>query len=413
MAKARKDNKGRALRKGETYRKSDNSYMYKYTDPMGRKKYIYAQDLLTLREREKKLIKEQLDGLDVYIAGNATINFLFDRYMSVKTGLRDTTKSTYLYMYDHFVRNGFGDRRIAEIKYSDVLAFYIKLMDEKDLKIGTIDSIHTVLRPSFQLAVRDNIIRNNPCDGVMAELKKKSGNTHGMRHALTPDQQTAFVNYLEESPFHNRWRPLFVVMLGTGMRIGEVLGLRWDDIDLDKRNVSVNHSLTYYARHEGSSVCTNAISLPKTEAGIRNIPVIDAVYDAFNEQKEYSEEVGGCVSEIDGMSGFVFFNRNNQVHKPSAVNKVIRAIIENYNSEEVVKARREHREPVILPHFSCHHLRHTFCSRLCEADVNLKVIQQIMGHKDIQTTMDIYAEVSEAKKQESMKEVADKFNGIL
>ena len=412
MAKARKDPKGRVLRKGETYRKSDNSYMYKYTDPMGRKRYIYAKDLMTVREREKKLIKDQLDGLDVYIAGNATVNFVFDRYISMKTELRGTTRSTYTYMYDHYVRDGFGHSRIADVKYSDILMFYLRLMEEKGLMVGTIDSIHSTLRPTFELAVRDEIIRHNPCDKVMAELKKKTGNVHDIRHALTVEQQAAFVDYIADNPFLYKWHPLFVVMLGTGMRIGEVLGLRWEDIDLEKRTISVNHSLTYYAR-EGSRTCTNAISLPKTEAGIRTIPVIDAVYDAFNEQRDYAKEFGGCISEIDGMSDFIFFNRYNEVHKPAAVNKVIRSIIENYNSGEIVKARREHREPVILPHFSCHHLRHTFCTRLCEGDVNIKVIQEIMGHKDIQTTMDIYAEVSESKKQKSMKELADQFKDIL
>ena len=79
MAKARKDLRGRALRKGEMQRASDQRYVYTYTDPLGRRKYIYARDLATLREKEKELIKNQLDGLDLYVAGRATINNVFDR----------------------------------------------------------------------------------------------------------------------------------------------------------------------------------------------------------------------------------------------------------------------------------------------------------------------------------------------
>ena len=93
----RKDGKGRVLRKGEGYRKGDGRYSYVYIDPLGKKRTIYAQSLVKLREREEQLQKDQLDGLDVYVAGKADVNFLFDRYISTKTELRSTTYSNYLY----------------------------------------------------------------------------------------------------------------------------------------------------------------------------------------------------------------------------------------------------------------------------------------------------------------------------
>ena len=105
MAQARKDLRGRALRKGEVQRASDKRYMYTYTDPLGRRKFIYANDLATLREKEKQLMKDQLDGLDLYVAGKATINDVFDRYMSTKYDLRETTRSNYLYIWEHFVKD--------------------------------------------------------------------------------------------------------------------------------------------------------------------------------------------------------------------------------------------------------------------------------------------------------------------
>ena len=87
MATTRKDLRGRTLRKGEMQRSSDKRYAYSYTDPLGRRKYIYANDLVTLREKEARLTKDQMDGLDIYVAGKATVNFVFDRYMSLKTNL--------------------------------------------------------------------------------------------------------------------------------------------------------------------------------------------------------------------------------------------------------------------------------------------------------------------------------------
>lgn len=221
MAQGRKDNKGRALRKGETYRKGDKRYVYNYRDPYGNNKSIYAYDLQTLRKKEEELIKDQLDGLDVYAAGKATLNYTFDRYMATKVELRKTTRSAYNYNYNHFVRDTFGKRLIAEIKYSDVMYFYLYLINEKGLELNTVDKIHTLLHPTFELAVRDEIIRNNPSNGVIGDISKKAGKNKGVRHALTLEQQRQFMRYVAETPNCVNWWPLFAVLLGTGCRIGD------------------------------------------------------------------------------------------------------------------------------------------------------------------------------------------------
>ena len=402
MATARKDERGRALRKGEVQRKSDGRYMYTYTDPTGRRRFIYANDLSELREKEQKLTKDQLDGLDLYVAGHATLNMTFDRYIKLKPNLREHTKSNYLYMWDRFVRNGFGKRKIAEIRYSDVLQFYNHLLEEKELSVSVVDTIHTLLHPTFQLAVRDEIIRKNPTDGAMKEIKQNNGNETGVRHALTVEQQRAFMNYIANHPVYYHWWPVFTVLLGTGCRIGEALGLRWQDLDFEKRTISINHSLVYYPIGE-SRASVQHVSKPKTEAGIRTIPMLDAVCDAFQLLHEEQEETGFNDTEIDGMTGFVFMNREGSVPNPQTVNRAIARISTSYNAEEELLAKREKREPVMLPHFSCHHLRHTFATRLCENETNLKVIQAVMGHKSIETTMDIYAEATDRKKQETFE----------
>lgn len=402
MAASRKDLRGRSLRKGESQRKSDKRYVYTYVDPLGRRKYVYANDLVELREKEKKLAKDQLDGLDLYLAGKATINETFDRYISMKYNLRASTKSNYIYMYDHFVRDTFGRKKIAGVKYSEVLQFYLYLLNERDLSISALDTVNGVLRPTFQLAVRDAIIRNNPTDGVMKEVSKQSDKAKGIRHALTIEQQRAFMNYIANHPVYYHWWPMFTILLGTGCRIGEAVGLRWDDIDMDKRIISVNHSLVYYPIGESRTSVLH-ISKPKTEAGIRTIPMLDVVYDAFQMLLEEQDETGYNCSEIDGMTGFVFVNRFGEVPNPQSVNHTIKRISANYNAEEQIAAKKEKREPVLLPDFSCHHLRHTFATRLCEQESNLKVIQSIMGHKSIETTMDIYAEATDKKKQETFE----------
>lgn len=409
MAKTRKDLRGRSLRKGEVQRASDKRYMYTYTDPLGRRKFIYANDLTQLREKEEKLLKDQLDGLDIYVAGKATLNETFDRYISTKYNLRESTRSSYLYTYDHYVRDTFGLKRIAEIKYSDVLQFYYHLLNQQGISLGTLDSVHCLLHPTFQLAVRDEIIRKNPTDGVMKEISRESGKNRGVRHALTIEQQRCFMEYIANHPIYYHWWPMFTILLGTGCRIGEALGLRWQDLDFEKRVISINHSLVYYPAN-GSNKCVLRVSLPKTDAGIRTIPMLDIVKDAFEMLYEEQKENGFNETEIDGMTGFIFCNRFGSVPNPQTVNHTIKRIANNYNADEVVRAKKEHREPIILPNFSCHHLRHTFCTRLCENETNLKVIQSIMGHKNIETTLDIYAEATEKKKQESFENLAAKLD---
>ena len=408
--KARKDDKGRALNKGEYQRAHDGIYVYRYKDFRDQWQSIYAGDLTELRLKEKQLLKDQLDGLNVYAAGNATLNMAYDRYMSTKYNLRESTKSNYNYMFDQYVRPEFGKRKIADIKYSDVKFFYYYLLNDKKLQINTLDTVHTVLHPTFSMAVRDDIIRKNPTDGVMAEIKKSGWKNKGVRHALTVEQQKAFMNAITAYPEFSHWLPLFTVLLGTGCRVGEVIGLRWSDVDMKNHSINVNHSVTYYPRAERK--CYFGVSLPKTEAGIRIVPMMDTVHKILTDEYERQKYEGFCTYELDGMSGFIFSNRNGHLHNPHCINSALRRVTESHNAREIVEAKREHREPVIIPKFSAHHLRHTFCSRLCEAELNVKIIQQIMGHKNVETTLDIYTEVSFERQQNALDELSKRINFI-
>lgn len=406
MAKARKDQRGRALRKGESQRK-DGRYVYTYTNPFGKRHCVYAKDILELRDKENELMKNQLDGLDVYAAGNADLNFVYERYIATKKELASSTYANYKYMYDRYVRDDFGKKKISSIKYSDVVYFYEHLLNEHNIKVTTLDSIHCVLHPTFQLAVRDNIIRSNPSDGVMAIFKRRNRSAKTSRHALTVPQQKAFLKYVRENPVFYRWAPMLTVLFGTGGRIGEIIGLRWEDLDYEARTISINHSISYHTRSEKDFRCTYEVSLPKTDAGIRIIPLMDTVLEAFQDEYAYQEEEGFNEMEIDGMSGFIFRNRYGNIVSPTSVNNAIKRILAAYHEEEEKAAKKENREPLLIPHFTCHCIRHTFCTRLCEQEMNVKTIQTIMGHKDITTTLDIYADVTEETKKDAITKLAN------
>jgi integrase len=412
MANKRKDSKGNILKKGECVRKSDGLYVYTFKDPLGKRQYIYANNIVELRNRETELFRDQLDGLDMYARGRATVNTTYDRYISTKNNLRDSTLYGYQYTYNHLVRDSFGMKLISEVKYSDVLQFYLYLLNEKGLKLGTLDSVHCVLHPTFELAVRDDIIRKNPTNGVMAEVVKSSGQSRGTRHALTRQQQSVFMDYIADHPVFCHWWPLFTVLLGTGARIGEAISLRWDDVDFEKGFIEINHAVSYYPT-KGSKSPTLKVHFPKTAAGIRRIPMMDVVKEALLMAKEEQEEEGVEQPVLDGITGFVFLNRYGDVMNPQSVNRIIKRIVANYNYEEELDAAKEEREPFILPPFSCHILRHTFATRLCESCTNYKVIQSVMGHKQIETTLDIYADASDEKNKDVFEGLSVDFNDLF
>lgn len=240
----------------------------------------------------------------------------------------------------------------------------------------------------------DDIIRKNPTDGAYAEVKKRFGGCKKLRHALSVEEQRAFLRYVADSPVFDSWYPLFAFLLGTGCRIGEAIGLRWDDVDFKNRVIDINHTLTYYPRREDEYVCEFRVSKPKTEAGMRQIPMMDIVYNVLMDEYERQSEEGFCTRAIDGMTNFVFTNRFGNPHNNQSVNRAVKRIVHAHNAEEEVKAKKQKREPVMIPNLSCHIFRHTFASRLCEHETNIKVIQEIMGHADVSTTMNIYAEVN-------------------
>ncbi len=393
----RKDKDRIVLRTGEGQR-PNGTYEYRWTDKTGKRRRVYAKTLEELREKEKEIERDKSDGIKAE-ARYVTVNELFDLWKQIKRGLKDNTFQNYQYMYNTFVRPEFGKKRISTLKKTDVKRFYNYLADERGLQASTIDSIHTVLHQVLDMAVDDSYIRNNPSNNVLKELKQSHVFKTEKRKALTRPQQDLLLDFLQRNHTYNHWYPIFAVMLGTGLRVGEATGLRWCDIDLEKGMVDVNHTLVYYChRHEvEKNGCYFNVNTPKTETSTRQVPMMDFVKEAFLKEKEYQEELGvECKATVDGYTDFIFVNRFGNVQHQGTLNKAIRRIIRDCNDEVLLKGEDN---PVLLPHFSCHTLRHTFTTRMCEAGVNIKVIQDTLGHADIATTLNIYADVTKELKQ--------------
>ena len=385
----RKDKDRIVLRKGECQR-PNGSYDYRWTDQFGKRHVIYGKTLEELREKEKEVDRDISDGIKAE-KRNTTINELFDLWCHIKRGLKDNTFQNYKYMYNTFVRPKFGKLKISQVKKSDVKRFYNYLADERGLQASTIDSIHTVLHQVFDLAVDDGYIRSNPSERVLKELKQAHCFQTEKRKALTVAEQELFLDYLRNTPRYRHWYPIFAVMLGTGLRVGEATGLRWCDIDLDEGLIDVNHTLVYYS-HGPQKGCSFNVNTPKTKAGERVVPMLGFVKEAFLEEQENQKETGiSCKASVDGYTDFIFVNRYGDTQHLGTLNKAIRRIIRDCNDTQFEKSENPE---VLLPHFSCHTLRHTFTTRMCEAGVNIKVIQDALGHADVSTTLGIYADVT-------------------
>lgn len=395
-------------------------YMYRYNDAGGVRRTIYSWWLVEtdklpagkkagspLRDLEKQLTRDADDGIESFIANKKTLNDFFYKYMAMKKELKPTTRTDYFNVYNHNIKEGLGMRSIGSIKYSDIKRFYLSLYYEKDMKPNTIRTINTVLHPIFTLAVRDGYIRANPAHQVYAELKKQNGWGQDKRHALTEAQQEVFVDFIRSSQKYSNFLTLFTVFLGTGCRVGEVIGLRWDDCDFTENLISINHSMAY-CKPENEDKMRFLVSSPKTEAGERIIPMLQEVKSALLSERLRQMTNGFNQNEVDGYTGFIFQTKRGNLYTSVSIDRIISNIIRDYNAEEEDAAKKQRREPILLPHFSVHNLRHTFCTRFCENETNLKVIQEIMGHANISTTMDIYNEAMMEKKKASFENLEGK-----
>lgn len=381
----RKDNKGRVLQKGESQRK-DGRYVYQYSDIYGKRKSIYANALSDLRKREKQINRDLDDNIDT-VGAEITLNEQFDRYMSLKLSLANSTRENYLGLWKARVEKSYiANKKLCDIKKSDVLRFYNSLLED-GLKYTTIKTFNDLISPCLDLAVDDDIIRKNPCIGCLDGFNKDAKE----RISLTSQEQDIFLEFIRQSKVYSAHYPLIMFMIGTAVRCGEAIGLTWDDVDFENKEVNINHQLIY--KKSGGTYGFYADN-PKTDSGVRIIPMTTDVYKALIEQRQNQLSKGWRTNlEIDGYSNFVFSTKNRNPVMPSAVNNLLLNIVKKHN--DICEGNK-------LPHISAHNLRHTGCTRMAEAGIDPKVLQYIMGHSNISVTMDVYNHVSSERNRKEM-----------
>ena len=395
MSEKRRDNKGRVLRNGESQRK-DGRFMYKYTDNAGNIKYVYswklvktdtvpkgAKDDLSLREKEK-LIHRDLEDDIVPCGGEMTVLDLVKKYVSQKTGVKHNTEANYNFVINIIKKEDFGKKRIDKVKLSDAKGWLIKLQSD-GRGYSTIHSVRGVVRPAFQMAVDDDLIRKNPFEFQLATVVVNDSVT---REALTRKQERAFLKFVKEDKHFSRYYEGIYILFKTGLRISEFVGLTIADIDLKNGVIDVNHQLQRKRNME------YVIEETKTECGTRLVPMTDEVKKCFrkiieNRKKPKTEPM------IDGKVGFLYLDKNDMTMVALHWEKYFQHICEKYN--KIYKAEM----PKVTPHVC----RHTFCSNMAKSGMNPKTLQKIMGHSDIGVTLNTYTHVGFDDIQKEMKKI--------
>lgn len=391
----RRDSKGRILNKGESQIK-DGRYMYKYIDANGNTRWVYSwkltptdrlpkgkRDKLSLRELEAEIQKDLLDGIDTN-GKKMTLCELYKKQNASRANVKKTTEKSRETLMQILEEDILGARSIDNIKPSDAKEWALR-MKEKGYSYNTINNHKRSLKAAFYIAIQDDYVRKNPFDFKVSDVISDDSK---QREALTEDEEKRLLSFVEADKVYSRYYDVIVVLLNTGLRISELCGLTIADLDFEKKLINVDHQLLHSKEH-GFYIDT-----PKTKSGIRQIPMNKKAYDALQRVVKQCKDMQ--TDTIDGYSGFLFHTQEGNPVMSQYYSTVFRNLVKKYN-----KTNEDE-----LPYFSPHVLRHTFCTRLANRNMNPKSLQYIMGHSSIEITLNLYAHVTIDGIQAEMERLA-------
>lgn len=397
MSVKRRDNKNRILRNGESQR-TDGRYAYVYVDANGKQRFLYSWKLentdkvpegkrncISLRDKIKALKRDMDDGI-VPDGGSMTVLQLVEKYVGQKTGVRHNTEAGYKFVINLIKKEEFGEKRIDKVKLSDAKAWLIKLQAD-GRGYSTIHTVRGVVRPAFQMAVDDDLIRKNPFEFMLATVVVNDSVT---REAITRKQERAFLEFVKNDRHFSKYYDAIYILFHTGLRISEFAGLVETDIDFENGKIKVDRQLQRKRNME------YVIEDTKTPSGVRYIPMTPEVRECLKRIIENREQPAR-EPVVNGVSGFLFLDKNGMPMVALHWEKYFQHICEKYNS--IYKAEM----PKVTPHVC----RHTFCSNMAKSGMNPKTLQYIMGHSDISVTLNTYTHIGYEDAQKEMKRVRE------
>ena len=368
MSDKRKDSKGRVLKAGESERK-DGMYVYRYTDTSGKRVSLYAGTLSELREKEESASRARILG---YASSDTrTVSDIVRDYLDTERSVRPHTLATYKTVCNHVDSNDIGKMRITDVRTSHARAYILSFFDN-GFSASEARLNRTVLHNAFQRAVEDDILLKNP---FLFRVVDTNDNAK-KREALTHEEQEAFLSAFTDE----KWLDLAVVLLHTGVRISEALAIRESDIDFKRKMLRIERQVV---RRNGEVL----LMPPKSKSGERDIPIDDAAVLALKRSLKRKNE--------RNTQRFVFASSTGEPFYPASVSDAFLSCVRRYNETHAKQ----------LPHITPHVLRHTFCTNMCAAGMNVKILQYVMGHADSTTTLNVYTHARFEDVQDEFKRV--------
>ena len=372
---------------------------FRYIDEDGKEKNVYSWRLdkndpmpkgkkrePSLREKEKQIEADLFDRI-VTNGGNYTVLELVEKYVSLKTGVRHNTVAGYKTVINMLKKESFGNLRIDKVRLSDAKAWLIKLQQIDGRGYSSIHSIRGVLRPAFQMAVDDDLLRKNPFEFELASVIVNDSVT---REAITRKQQRDLLKFIQEDKHFSRYYDAIYILFHTGLRISEFCGLTISEIEFGEMRIKVDHQLQRTAQMQ------YVIEEPKTDKGIRYVPMTEAVAACFR-RIIANRKTPKVEPMVEGYAGFLFLDKNDMPMVALHWEKYMEHIIQKYNRIYRIQM------PKVTPHVC----RHTFCSNMAKSGMNPKTLQYIMGHADISVTLNTYTHVNFDDAKEEVYRIAN------
>lgn len=367
-----KDLKGKELGIGISQRK-DGLYTARYTNRRGKRKQAYFKKLQECRQWIADERFQDEHG-SVEAMENMTVDAWFKYWITEIKGknVRPNTIRNYNERYNKNIKDHIGNLLLSEVKPLHCQGILNKMADT--YRNSTIEQTRVALFTLFESAVENELIIKNP---VTKGIKCISGKPSKEKRVLTLEEQRLFLEGAKACSNYNQ----YAFLLQTGLRTGEMVGLKWSDIDFDKKIMHIRRTMEY--RH---SVGEWRIGEPKSKSGYRDVPLTQEAINILTNQKKKLTHMKVIPMEF---SEFVFLSRKGEPTKNST-----------YDTKLFYYC-----DKIGIKRFSMHTLRHTFATRCIEAGMQPKTLQIILGHSNIGITMNLYVHVTEEQKTKEIQDI--------
>ena len=341
-------------------------------DGTRRMKTIYGTTIKEVekKEREVKSLIEQ----GINICRDVTVSQWADEWIKTyKNNVSYYTLRRYQSIISIHIKPNIGNMKLGSVKLCHIQSIINKMDDYSE---SSVKKLRDTLHQMYVAAIANELAIKDPTVGLILNRKEQTA-----RSILSEEEISNIRSFNTVSDCAT----FVITLLYTGLRRGEIAALTWDDIDFENNIIKVNKAIVFKNNRP-------IVSSPKTKNSIREIPMLDILREELIKYKEkYIEKYGQNIT-----SKAVFLNNLGEPHTESSINKFWKRFLREYNEHYGTDAK-----------FGMHQFRHTFCTMLYNAEVDIKTAQSVLGHSDVSVTLSIYTHLAEKQKKRSIDKLND------